>query len=72
MEDSIASIRHKSVRSAYLTAWFLIGMGLVFAASAVFFHQELRAFPLTVFVGGSAIGCVLGGLCYLWIAVKKR
>jgi len=67
----MVSIQHKSVRATFMNACFLIGMGLVFAAGAFYLHQELRMFPLTVFVGGSALGCVLGGLCFLWIAPKR-
>ena len=64
--------RNKSVRGTYMTAFFVIGMGLVFAVTAVFLHHELRAFPLTVFVGVSATGCIIGGLGLLWVAMRKR
>ena len=70
MENVIVSIQHKSVRTTFMNACFLIGMGLV-AAAAFYLYQELRMFPLTVFVGGSALGCVLGGLCFLWIAPTR-
>jgi hypothetical protein len=71
-ENFILVTRNKSVRGTYMTACFVIGMGLLFAVTAVFLHQELGAIPQTIYVGGSAIGFVIGGLCYLWIAIKKR
>ena len=72
MENFILITRNKSVRGSYMTACFALGMGLVFAASAIFLYQELRSFPLTVFVGGSSMALVIGGLGLLWVAMRKR
>ena len=72
MENFILVTRNKSVRGSYMTACFALGMGLVFAASAIFLYQELRSFPLTVFVGGSSMALVIGGLGLLWVAMRKR
>ena len=71
IEDFLATARNKSVQNVHMTAWSMIGMGVIFAGSGVFLQQELRSFPLTVFVGATAIGLIIGGLCYLWIAQRK-
>ena len=70
LEDFIASTRHKSVRGARVTGYFLYGIAAVFGVSAVFFYFD--GVPvLTGFVGVCAIAFAITGFGYMRVAKRN-
>jgi hypothetical protein len=71
LEDFVAGTRHKTTRSARISAYFCYGLGVTFLVSAIAFHFDLNVWPLTTFIGASGVGFILGGIGYMRVAKRN-
>jgi len=70
MEEFIASTRHKSVRGARVTGYFMFGTAAVFVASAIFFYFD-GVPQLSVFIGACAVAFTIAGAGYMGVAKRN-
>jgi hypothetical protein len=71
LEDFIASTRHKATRGARVNAYFCFGLGVIFMLSSAAFYFDIHSWPLTIFVGASGIGFILGGIGFHKVAKRN-
>ena len=71
LEDFIASTRNKTTRGARVSSYFCFGLGAVLAFTAVASYFDIHSWPLTIYMGASGIGFILGGVGFNRVANRN-